>query len=97
MPDSNKPIGSGLFGLVCGVLFVVVAFVFADGMAAMKPAEVLRWWLGISGAVLVVWGASRILTTSARRDMRIGMDTINMVVTMVGVTFAIWAIVLDRR
>jgi hypothetical protein len=89
--DGKKPIGSGIFAVVCGAAFLVLFFLSQPGTGADFNADwTLRLWLLFVAACLILWGLSRILTGN-KKDFRIGQDTASFVVSIVGVTIAIVA------
>ena len=97
---SSKPIGSGRFAMSAGIVFLASALAvwlldaFGDQLGIqVRPIYVLIGWLFASGLMAVIWGQNRIKDADPN-DHRIGMDTINMIVTMLGVTFAVAALVV---
>jgi hypothetical protein len=93
MPE-KKPKGSGWFSAGAGVLFLVVFFCsFKWDLSKIPPYLLFRAWLVIAGAILFVWGIRRIKTGA--KDWTIGQSTINLVIAMLGATFAILAIVMS--
>ena len=91
-----KPVGSGIFAVAAGVIFLGVGAAVLGGKFApadVDPTTVFGGWLVASGLVVAVWGVNRYLT-GRQGDYKIGMDTINMVVTMIGVSFAIAALIV---
>ena len=94
--SERKPVGSGIFAVASGVIFLGTGASVLSGRFApadVDPTTVFGGWLVATGLVAGVWGVNRYLTGKPDDD-RIGMDTINMVVTMIGVSFAIAALIL---
>jgi len=91
---SRRPAGSGRFAILVGVIYVflgiAVAIVHYTGIT-MPIAYILPGWFLCSGFIAIVWGRNRVRTGN-RSDGTIGMDTINMLVIMLGVAFAIAAL-----
>jgi hypothetical protein len=99
---SSKPIGSGKFARNAGWLFLAAAAAvllwdkFGQKLGLeLRPIYILVGWLLASGIIAIVWGQNRIRDADPN-DKRIGMDTINMIVAMLGVTFAVAAFVTAR-
>lgn len=86
-----KPKGSGYFAAVCGLIFLC-AFVgsFFVDVQQLTPERILRTWFAFVAAILIWWGARRVQTGS--QDCTVGQDTINFVVSIVGATVAILAL-----
>jgi hypothetical protein len=96
---SSRPVGSGKFARAAGCIFLAAAAaVFLwDGYGerlglSVSPIYILVGWLIASGVVAIAWGQNRI-NTGDKENNTIGMDTINMIVTMLGVTFAVAAFI----
>jgi hypothetical protein len=91
--SDGKPVGSGYFALVSGVLFLF-AFIgsFFIDRAKLDPYVALQVWLVFSAAILVVWGGVRVRTGNGS-DYRIGQETLNFVVAIAAATFAIIALI----
>jgi hypothetical protein len=86
---SDKPVGSGWFSLAFGVLLIIgLVASFVVDLAAVNPNFYVRAWLTFAGCTLTAWGVSRI-RTGRDGDYRIGQETINFVVAIVGATVAI--------
>lgn len=91
----SKPIGSGKFARNIGFCFFIAAptvLVLRQFNVEIPAIYILIGWLAAAGAILVLWGRNRIKTGDPD-NKTIGMDTINMVVAILGVTFAIAALV----
>jgi hypothetical protein len=54
----------------------------------LHPQSIIRIWIAFVTAVLLIWGASRIVTGD-KRDKHIGQDTINFVVSIAAATIAL--------
>jgi hypothetical protein len=81
-----------VFAAVIGIVFVAGIVLWPDILKA-SPEMVLKAWIIVSGAFLIIWGAIRIVSTTKKTDLRIGQPTINMTVGIMAVTAAIFAIV----
>lgn len=94
---TNKPAGSGWFSLSIGITFILMALtVWCTGKSPqelVKPERVLVIWMIVAGLIMATWGIVRSLSTTAKKDYRIGQETINMCVGIIAATFAIWAII----
>jgi hypothetical protein len=92
--ESGRPAGSGRFAILVGVIYIVlgisVAIVHFTGIT-VPIAYILPGWFLCSGLIAIVWGRNRVKTGN-RANGSIGMPTINMLVTMLGVAFAIAAL-----
>ncbi len=88
-----KPQGSGYFALSAGLLFLG-AFItsIAFDLRTISLYGAFQAWLLFAAAILVIWGAARV-RTGAKQDFRIGQNTINFVVAIVGATIALLALV----
>ena len=102
MSSGPGPVGSGRFARAWGCAFLAAAVVvflwdrFGDQLGLQAdPIYILVGWLVASGVIAVVWGQNRIKKGDANRSKfgHTGMDTINMIVTMLGVTFAVAAFI----
>ncbi|MER9069210.1 MULTISPECIES: hypothetical protein [unclassified Mesorhizobium] len=89
-----KPIGSGVFAAVCGILFFL-AFVgsFWVNVEQLTPDRLIRAWFLFVAAVLVWWGTNRMW--GGRRDLTVGQETINLVVGIVAATIALLSLLKD--
>jgi hypothetical protein len=87
-------VGSGRFAVGVGVAYIglgiAVAIAHFTGVT-VPVAYILPGWFLCSGLIAIVWGRHRVRTGN-QADPTIGMDTINMLVTMLGVAFAIAAL-----
>jgi hypothetical protein len=83
-----KPKGSGYFAAVAGALFL--ALLLLVDVTKISREYVLRTWFFFAGAVLLGWGTNRAI--NGEDDWRVGQDTINFVVAIVGATAAILAL-----
>ena len=93
MAEKKGPKGSGVFSAGAGVIFLVVFISsFKWDLTKIPPYLLFKAWLAIAAAILLAWGVRRILT--GEKDWTIGQSTINLVIAIVGTTFAILAIVL---
>jgi hypothetical protein len=90
MPE--KPKGSGVFSVVFGLLFVLAFLVsfWVDDVTQLPPEWIVRVWMLFVATVLISWGANRIKTGTPGRT--VGQETINFVVSLIGVTFALIAL-----
>jgi hypothetical protein len=93
---SSKPVGSGYFAAVAGLVFFVAATatLFAAVVTwarSLDAVDVLRAWCLFAGAILLAWGINRIVTGD-KQDHRIGQDTMNFVVAVVAATFGLMAL-----
>ena len=86
--SEGKPVGSGYFALTWGVIFAAFAGVMRAQPLAIQPQDIFVGWLAVAGLILIAWGWQR-LRGGNRADRRIGQSTINMVVGLLGATFAI--------
>ena len=87
-----KPKGSGYFAAAFGALFAVTFIVsLSVKLYRLCPYYAFQGWLVFAAVTLIVWGGVRIVTGEASR--RVGQDTINFVVGIVGVTIALLALV----
>jgi hypothetical protein len=89
----SKSKGSGYFAAASGVLFAAAfgaSFVWdLQAIARNHPSLVLRLWLFIAGAILLGWGGQRVVNGDGSKG--VGQDTLNFVVAIVGVSFALFA------
>lgn len=90
--SSEKPKVSGVFAAVIGIACLAGA-VEAHALSQVCPSSVLALWLVLSGLILLGWGINRTVSSST---MIAGQPTIAMVTTVLGVTFAIWALALPK-
>jgi hypothetical protein len=89
-----KPKGSGWFAAGAGVLFLVVFICsFVWDLSKIPPYLLFKAWLLLATVILLWWGIRRVQT--GRDDRTVGQNTINFVVAIIGVTFAILAIVVS--
>jgi len=102
MSSGPRPAGSGYFARASGCVFLTAAVViflwdrFREQLGLqINPIYILVGWLIASGVIAVSWGQNRINKGyKSRSDFGdTGMDTINMIVTMLGVTFAVAAFI----
>ena len=102
MSSGPGPVGSGKFARAWGFGFLAAAVViflwdrFGEQLGLqLNPIYILVGWLIASGIIAVAWGQNRINKgDTSRSDFgHTGMDTINMIVTMLGVTFAVAAFI----
>jgi hypothetical protein len=93
--STNKPIGSGIFAAVVGAAFVLFNW-FGPDISTVNRTTVFKYWVFFAGGVLGIWGLIRIVTTSATKDIRIGQDTVNLVIAIFAATFAILALVASH-
>jgi predicted phage tail protein len=99
MPATNKPAGSGWFSLIVGIASILIVAIFwllGKDATTINGNYIIAAWMIFSGVVMAVWGIVRIATATAQTDLRIGQNTINFCVAIIGVTFAILAIVVDK-
>jgi hypothetical protein len=95
--EEKPPVGSGIFARNVGVFYSILAFIAA--FVAVKGIKIdttlklyiMPVWLLFSGIISVYWGKNRIKNGDPKKKA-IGMETINMLVTMFGVAAAIAAI-----
>ena len=87
-----KPRGSGYFALTFGALFIVTFVIsLCVKLYELCPYYAFQAWLVFAAVILIVWGAVRIATGGPSK--RVGQDTINFVVGIVGVTIALLTLV----
>ena len=90
-----KPIGSGVFAAICGgVLLIAAICSFFVSVDRIPPEYIIRAWLFFVAGVLIVWGMIRI-STANKKDWRIGQETINFVIGVLGATFVLLALLND--
>jgi len=84
--------------MVLGIFWVLflLAFIlsFFYDVRKFPPEAMLKAWLVFAGSILLIWGIVRI--KNGRPEITIGQDTINFVVTIIGATLAILAIILQK-
>ena len=101
VPDERPPVGSGYFAKYVGIGFFVVSVIiggawhFGVDFKTINPLYVLETWIVACAVILIYWWQNRI-NHSQNNSRAVGQDTINMVITIVGVTFAIAAIILPH-
>ena len=96
--DDRAPHGSGFFAAICGGVFLLsaIAILVAYHFERSVPRiYILVGWLTASGLIAITWGVMRI-KLPRESDRKVGMETINMIVSMLAVTFAVAALVTDR-
>ena len=90
MPD-DKPKASGSFALIWGVLFLAISPLALHGdiqkLAKAYPNVLLGAWLLLAGLILIYWGINRRRKSTGTGPF--GQDTINCVIAILGVTFAL--------
>jgi hypothetical protein len=92
----KKPWGSGWFSAGTGVMFLVIFICsFKWDLSKIPPYLLFKAWLVIAAAILLAWGVRRILT--GEKNWTVGQNTINLVIAIIGATFAILAIVMTGR
>jgi len=92
----KKPWGSGWFSAGTGVMFLVIFICsFNWDLSKIPPYLLFKAWLVIAAAILLAWGVRRILT--GEKNWTVGQNTINLVIAIIGATFAILAIVMTGR
>jgi hypothetical protein len=85
--------------LVIGVAFILLAvliLVVPWDVAKINANDVLTAWMIFSGLVMGLWGILRIATTTRSSNLLVCQDTLNFCVAVIGATFAILAIVIDK-
>jgi hypothetical protein len=99
MPTSDKPAGSGWFSLMIGTTSIIMVLAFwlcGKDVGSINPNYVIAAWMIFSGIVMSLWGIVRIISASAKTDLRVGQNTINFCVAIIAVTFAILALVMPK-
>lgn len=94
-PKPKGPIGSGVFAIGGGVLFVgaFLALLFL-GLDGINLFWCLQVWLLVSAGILIWWGVQR-LKSGKPSKWAVGQDTMGFVITAVGVALALAALVKD--
>jgi hypothetical protein len=83
---SSKPVGSGYFALTFGIIFTIALIgSFWIDLTKVNPRVVIRLWLTFVAATLIIWGFVRV-KNGTPGDRRVGQDTINFVVALIGTT-----------
>jgi hypothetical protein len=79
-----KPVGSGYFAAVSGVV-LLVAFIcsYFVPIDKLPPEWILRMWLLFVAAILITWGVRRVARGN-KQDLTIGQETINFVIGVLG-------------
>jgi hypothetical protein len=91
---SDKPKGSGWFAAGAGVIFLVIFICSMKwDLSKIPPYLLFQVWLLLATIILSGWGIRRIQT--GRPSWSVGQTTITFVVTIIGVTLAILAIVVS--
>ncbi|WP_036048725.1 hypothetical protein [Bradyrhizobium sp. Tv2a-2] len=97
---TDKPAGSGWFSFVIGTAFILLAVLILAvpwDVGKINANQVLMAWMIFSGLVMGFWGLVRILTATRPTDLRVGQNTLNFCVAIIGATFAILAIVVEKH
>jgi hypothetical protein len=93
---SEHPRGSGVFSVAAGICFVIVFVVSTiTDLLTIDPYRVFQAWLMLAAVILGGWGADRI--ARGDKSWRIGQDTINFVIGITAVTFALLTLVSERK
>ena len=92
---SFKPKGSGWFSIVFGLAFLLT-FLGSSRYDYTKiaPQDLFESWLLFIALVLIFWGIDRV--KHGQNSLRIGQPTINFIVAIMGITFALLALILDK-
>jgi len=86
---SDKPRGSGYFAVICSaVLLAALWSSFYVDLANIPREWLVRAWLFFAALVLLYWGGHRI-ADGEKGDTRVGQDTINLVIGILGATVAL--------
>jgi high-affinity Fe2+/Pb2+ permease len=91
----SKPVGSGYFAAVGGVvLLAVFIFSYFVSIDKLPPEWILRTWLLFVAVILITWGVRRVAKGN-KQDFTIGQETINFVIGVLGATFVLMALLND--
>ena len=94
MIQRNRPLGSGVFALVFGIIFLIGTFYVSFSnfkiATSIEPEEILSVYLAISGLILLGWGINRIRYNDGR--WIVGQNTINFVMALIATVIAILSI-----
>jgi len=77
------------------MFLVIFICSFKWDLSKIPPYLLFKAWLVIAAAILLAWGVRRILT--GEKNWTVGQNTINLVIAIIGATFAILAIVMTGR
>jgi hypothetical protein len=89
MPDDGKPLGSGVFALVSGIVFInmsIILYICNIDVKNIDPNTLFRSWLLSGGIILSYWGVIRII--KGNRSWTVGQ----VVVGFIGAAIAILAL-----
>lgn len=107
--ERKQPLASGWLSTIVGIAFLVTFVILRVSSwdpSTLSPEVLLQVWTIVAAVILLVWGINRILQKAENKPRWIpkklrnglpwtpGQPTINFVVTFVGATFAIIAILL---
>jgi hypothetical protein len=106
----KEHLASGLFSAICGVVFLaifVIVVSFNLDPSKISPEVLFDVWMVIAAVILLGWGFRRILETAKKKPEWVetkvqprvsmwipGQPTIIFVVTILGATFAIIALLV---
>lgn len=102
-PKEPKPFGSGVFALICGIIFVLVGLIIVlcgYDVSKLDPSTILNIWLFSGGVILIGWGVQRIRkwrtpkTRKLTKNWDVGQNTINFTMGFVAATIAILALLI---
>jgi hypothetical protein len=89
-----RPRGSGIFSAIFGALFVAALVAsYAVDLRKVCPYTLFRLWLAFVAVTLLWWGINRIVRGD--QSYRVGQDTINFVVGLIGASVAIFTLVVQ--
>ena len=89
---SSRPKGSGWFAAAFGLVFLAVFCVsLRVDLRTIDVYRLFQAWLLFGTVMLLGWGINRI-NKGTEKDYRVGQQTINFVVGMMGGAFAILAL-----
>ncbi|MFY0602195.1 MAG: hypothetical protein JXR03_21140 [Cyclobacteriaceae bacterium] len=93
----RRPLGSGVFALVAGILFVgsgIVIYFTGFDVSKIEPSTVLNTYLFAGGLIMIGWGFNRIRYNDGR--WIVGQSTINFVLGFLAAAIAILSILINK-
>jgi|SRR6516225_6271382 hypothetical protein len=96
-PRLNR--ANGFFTVFFGFLFLIAlvfSFIGKLDLNYISPDLILRVWLGFATIILLGWGLIRICTWDQSPRWRISQPTISFVLTIIGTTIALFALVVKH-
>ena len=93
----RRPLGSGVFALGFGVLFVLIGiliWICDYKVEDIDPSTLLNIWLFAGGTILIGWGINRIVHNDGR--WIVGQDTINFVLGFLAAAIAILSLLIKK-